>query len=202
MMHYSTCYVTFGKPSMIINKLSRYYNHSICYLFIVVIFAISGCATNKPQDPNWPNEIPPRAYFLDQYQQDLTNRSIQNQEEYLTWIVRFYKGTDLYPNGWTNISHDILLNLKNSPTAENIKVKLDRLGLLISEEWAKNNKTRMISSYQVSVWGNALLKSLEQDGTLELIDRVASDVDDLLARKIPAQIIVADRYYVQNEDIL
>ena len=108
----------------------------------------------------------------------------------------------MYPNGWNNITHDIVLKLKSAPTADNIKVKLDRLGLLISEEWAKNNKTRMISSYHVSVWGNALLKSLEQSETLELIDRVASDVDDLLARKIPAEIIVADRYYVQDEEIL
>jgi len=187
---------------MTINTLSQYYKHALSYLLIVVIVAISGCATNKPQDPNWPNELPPRAYFLDQYQQDLTNRNIQNEEEYLTWVVRFYKGTDLYPNGWNNITQDILLNLKNSPTAENIKIKLERLGLLISEEWAKNNKTRIISSYHVSVWGNALLKSLEQNETLVLVDRVASDVDDLLARKIPTEIIVADRYYVQDEDIL
>ena len=187
---------------MINDTLSNHYKHARCYLFILLISVISGCATNKIQDPNWPNELPPRAYFLDQYQQDLTNQKTQNQEEYLTWIVRFYKGSDLYPNGWNNITQDIVLKLKSAPTADNIKVKLNLLGLLISEEWAKNNKTRMISSYHVSVWGNALLKSLEQSETLELIDRVASDVDDLLARKIPAEIIVADRYYVQDEEIL
>jgi len=192
----------FNKAFMINDKLSKHYNHARCYLFILLISVISGCATNKIQDPNWPNELPPRAYFLEQYQHDLTNQKTQNQEEYLTWIVRFYKGSDLYPNGWNNITQDIVLKLKSAPTADNIKVKLDRLGLLISEEWAKNNKTRMISSYHVSVWGNALLKSLEQSETLELIDRVASDVDDLLARKIPAEIIVADRYYVQDEEIL
>jgi hypothetical protein len=187
---------------MINNNLSKYYKHALCYVFILLISILSGCATNKPQEPIWPNELPPRAYFLDQYQQDLTNKKIQDQEEYLSWIVRFYKGSDLYPNGWNNITQDIVFKLKNSPIAENIKVKLDRLGLLISEEWAKNNKTRMISSYHVSVWGNALLKSLEQSETLQLIDRVASDVDDLLARKIPAEIIVADRYYVQDEEML
>ena len=187
---------------MINNKLSKFYNHTICYILALIILSLSGCATNKPQTSSWPNELPPQAYFLDQYQQDLTNKKLQNQGEYLIWIVRFYKGSDLYPNGWNNITQDIVLKLKNSPTADSIKIKLDRLGLLISEEWAKNNKTRMISSYHVSVWGNALLKSLEQNETLALIDRVASDVDDLLARKIPVEVIAAERYYAQDEDVL
>jgi len=187
---------------MINNKLSKYNNHAIFYIFTIIIFVLSGCAINKPQDPNWPNELPPRAYFLDHYQQDITNKNIQNQEEYLSWIVRFYKGSDLYPNGWNNITQDIVLKLNDSPSVDDVKVKLDQLGLLISEEWAKNNKTRTINSLHVSIWGNALLKSLEQNETLQLIDRVASDVDDLLSKKIPAEIIVADRYYVQDEEIL
>ena len=113
---------------MINDTLSKHYKHARCYLFILLISVISGCATNKIQDPNWPNELPPRAYFLDQYQQDLTNQKTQNQEEYLTWIVRFYKGSDLYPNGWNNITQDIVLKLKSAPTADNIKVKLNLLG--------------------------------------------------------------------------
>jgi len=187
---------------MINNPQSKHYKLAIGTVFFLILLALSGCATNKPQDPNWPNELPPRAYFLDQYQLDLTNKNIQNQEEYLLWVVRFYKGSDLYPNGWHNITQDIVLKLKNSPTIDNVQAKLDRLGLLISEEWAKNNKTRMINSLHVSVWGNALLKSLEQNETLQLIDRVANDVDDLLARRLPVETIAADRYYVQDEEIL
>ncbi len=187
---------------MINNLLSKHSKHIMISVFAILIACLSGCALNKPQDPNWPNELPPRAYFLNQYQQDVTNKNIQSQEEYLSWIVRFYKGSELYPNGWNNITHDILLKLKNTPTADNIQAKLDQLGLLISEEWAKINKTRIINSLHVSVWGNALLKSLELNETLQLIDRVASDVDDLLARKIPAEVIAAERYYVQDEDIL
>jgi len=37
---------------------------------------------------------------------------------------------------------------------------------------------------------------------LHLIDRVTSDVDDLLARKLPVETILAERYYVQEEEIL
>ncbi len=184
------------------NRLSKHYKQAIGSIIYIILFALSGCAINKPQESSWPNELPPRAYFLDQYQQDITNKSIQSQEEYLLWIVRFYKGSDLYPNGWHNITQDIVLKLKNSPTTDNVQAKLDQLGLLISEEWAKNNKTRMINSLHVSVWGNALLKSLEQNETLHLIDRVTSDVDDLLARKLPVETILAERYYVQEEEIL
>lgn len=166
------------------------------------MLALSGCVAHQVKESTWPEDLPPRAYFLKQYQQDTVNKNIQNQEEYLTWIIRFYKGWELYPSGWNNITQEVLLKLKNRQAANKVKVKMERLGLLISEEWAKNNKTRIINTRHVSVWGSALLKSLDHDETLQLIDRVSMDIDNLLAHKIAVDAIAADRYYAQDEEIL
>jgi hypothetical protein len=170
-------------------------------LFFLITLGLTGCVTHRIKEAAWPEELPPRVYFMEQYQHDLANKHLENQDEYLIWITRFYQGWELYPNGWNNITKDVLLRQKNPQTADKIKANMSRLGILISGEWAKNNQTRLINTRHVSVWGNALLKSLDHDETLQVIDRVAKDIDDLLTRKISADTITADRYYAQDEDI-
>lgn len=172
------------------------------YVFMFVVLALQGCATQQVKVPIWPGELPPRTYFLDQYQQDVVNKNSQSLDEYLKWVIRFYKGWDLYPSGWDNITQEVLLKINKYPAAGEIRVKLDRLGLIISAEWAKNNKTRIINTRLVALWGNSLIKSLEHGETLQLINRVAADINNLLTRKLAVDAIATDRYYAQDEELL
>jgi len=173
-------------------------------LMAVVILATSlfACSSTKiaRQADAWPSDMPSRAYFLKIYNADETNKKIQSQEDYLTWIVRFYSGWELYRRGWIKMTDELVAQVKDPSQEKEIRQKVDRIGRLVSGEWAKKSDTRTIYLRNVSIWGNALLESLDRDEALPLINRVNQDVDDLLAHKISADIITAERYFPPDED--
>ncbi len=168
-------------------------------LVILGLVMLPACATVQENDTDWPERLPPHGYFLTSYQGDAINAGLQPLEQYLLWVKRFYRGWELYPSGWDNVTRDLLLRVKQPELADEIEEKMGRLGLVISAEWAKNNQTRLINSRQVSIWGNALIKSLEQGETLEILEQVAADVDDLLHHRISADAITASRFYAEDD---
>jgi hypothetical protein len=168
-------------------------------LAILIIMVFPACGILSTKDSMWPDDLPRYEYFLQEYQRDLVNTNTQNLDQYLTWVTRFYHGWELYPSGWNNIKHDLLLRIKDPQLAKDVNDKMDDLGLSISREWAKNNDTRVINTRHVSIWGNALLKSLEKGETLQIIERIASDVQDLIGKKISADVITENRFYVEED---
>ena len=160
---------------------------------------LTACGTLPVKGPIWPAELPKYDYFLNLYQRDTVNASIQPQDQYLSWVIRFYQGWELYPKGWNDITQDVLLSIKAPALAGDVKDKMVGLGLSIAGEWAKNNETRIINTRHVAIWGNALLKSLQQGETLEIIDRVAADVQDLISKRISADVITENRFYVEED---
>ncbi len=169
-------------------------------LFILAS-SLFACSTQKMvRDENWPTTMPPRAYFVKAFEADEVNKKIQTQQEYMTWIVRFYNGWELYGRGWTKMTNELLAQIDNQDEAKEIKDKVDRIGRQVSAEWAKKSDTRTIYLRHVSIWGNALLESLDRDQALELVTKVNQDVDDLLAHKIKPAVITAERYFPADED--
>lgn len=172
-------------------------------LLALVLLASSlfACSTAKiAQEQHWPQSMPPRSYFVDAYEADAVNKKVQTQQEYMTWIVRFYNGWELYGRGWTKMTNELLEQIEDPVEAAEIKTKIDRMGRLVSAEWAKKSDTRTIYLRHVSIWGNALLESLDRDQALELVTRVNKDVDDLLAHRIKPAVITAERYFPADED--
>ncbi len=172
---------------------------SIRLLVLLLIFALPGCAVFSAKEPLWPAELKHQAYFLSLYQQDAGNAKLQNLDQYLGWVISFYQGTELHPRGWNSIKTDLLRKNPEAAFANELQHKLERLGLMIAGEWAKNNQTRLITTRHVAIWGNALMKSAEQGETLELLDRVTIDVEDLLARRLAADAIKEDRFYAEED---
>jgi hypothetical protein len=168
-------------------------------LILVLIFVLPGCAVFSAKEAAWPNELKHHDYFTSVYQQDPNNSKFQDLDQYLSWVMSFYQGTELYAKGWNSITAELLHKNQDPEAAAAVQNKMERLGLLISGEWAKNNRTRLITSRHVSIWGNALIKSLEQGETLELLDRVTIDVEDLLARRLAAEAITEDRFYAEED---
>jgi hypothetical protein len=173
-------------------------------LMAIAILASSlfACSSNKiaRQADAWPDGMPSRAYFLKVYEADEANKKIQTQEEYLTWIVRFYKGWELYRRGWIKMTDELVAQVDDPHQIKEVRYKVNRIGRLVSGEWAKRSDTRTIYLRHVSIWGNALLESLDRDQALPLINRVNQDVDDLLAHRITADIITAERYFPVDKD--
>lgn len=170
--------------------------------FAMLVSSLFACSNTQKlaRNENWPNTMPPRNYFVKAYEADEINREIQTQQEYMTWIVRFYNGWELYGRGWTKMTNELLEQVEDPTEAKEIKHKIDRIGRLVSAEWAKKSDTRTIYLRHVSIWGNALLESLDRDQALELVTRVNQDVDDLLAHKINPGVITAERYFPADED--
>jgi hypothetical protein len=169
---------------------------------VILVSSLFACSSNKvvSQADLWPDKMPSRSYFLKVYNADETNKKIQTQEEYLTWIVRFYSGWELYRRGWIRMTDELVAQVEDPAQVKEIRHKVDRIGRLVSGEWAKKSDTRTIYLREVSIWGNALLESLDRDEALPLINRVNQDVDDLLAHRINADIITAERYFPVDED--
>lgn len=168
---------------------------------LLLASSLFACSTQKlARDENWPSTMPSRINFVKTYEADAVNKKIQTQDEYMTWIVRFYNGWELYGRGWTKMTDELLEQIDDPVEAKEIRQKVDRIGLLVSSEWAKKSDTRTIYLRHVSIWGNALLESLDRDQALELVTRVNQDVDDLLAHKIKPGVITAERYFPADED--
>lgn len=169
---------------------------------LILVSSLFACTSNKivRQADSWPSDMPSRAYFLNIYEADETNKKLQTKEEYLTWIVRFYSGWELYRRGWIKMTNELVAQVEDPNQVKEIRYKVDRIGRLVSGEWAKKADTRTIYLRHVSIWGNALLESLDRNEALPLVNRVNQDVDDLLAHRIEADIITAERYFPVDEE--
>ena len=177
-------------------KIATFFRYTALLILISGLFACTTQSKKIAQQADvWPKDIPSRAYFLKVYDADDGNKKIQTQEEYLTWIVRFYNGWELYRRGWTKMTNELIDQIEDPQQAKEIRVKIDRIGRLVSAEWAKKSDTRTIYTRHVSVWGNALLESLDRNEALPLVNRVNKDVSDLLAHRINADVITAERYF-------
>jgi len=171
--------------------------------FVIILFVtllVTACTSRHITHETWPEDMPSRSYFLDVYNADEENKQIQTQEEYFTWIVRFYEGWELYRRGWIKMTNELMAQVDNPHDAKEIKFKIDRIGRLVSGEWAKKSEKRCIYLRHVSIWGNSLLESLDRGEPLKLINKINRDVDDLLAHKLSPDVITANRYYAPDED--
>lgn len=168
-------------------------------MLLLFMIALQGCASHAVKDIDWPAQLPPQSYFEDIYRQDVINAKKQALDQYLTWVIRFYQGSEIYPNGWNVVTRDVLLSLKSPEAARDVETEMADIGLLIAGEWAKNNETRQINTRHVSIWGNAVLKSIEHGETKAIIDRVQGDVEDLLANRISASVITENRFYSEED---
>lgn len=171
-------------------------------LLILIAFTstLLACSTHRSAQDTWPDAMPSRAYFVKVYEADKINKQIQTRDEYLTWILRFYNGWELYRRGWIKMTDELVAQVQDPQQVTEIRYKIDRIGRLVSGEWAKKSDTRTIYLRHVSIWGNALLESLDRDQALPLINQVNQDVDDLLAHRIKPEVITADRYFPADED--
>lgn len=169
-------------------------------LLLCVFFSLSACVSRPPQQANWPADIPPREFFVANYEADADNQKDETLDEYLLWVIRFYEGWELYHNGWTKVTADALHGVTDPVAIQEIKTKMDLIGRGIACEWPKNKKDRRIYTRHIVVWGNALVESIKRDQELPLIDRVLKDVNGLVVNQVAIEDIKAERYFPRDGD--
>lgn len=158
-----------------------------------------GCSTANFRQSAWPENVPAHAVFAEHYQRDRRNAELQSLPEYLTWVERFYLGWELHPTGWLEVSRDLTTKLTDPSQKHQMQGKLERLGLAIAAEWAKDNTVRRITTRHIGIWGEALRKSAERAELPTILDRVLEDVDNLLNSRIAADVITENRFYIVDD---
>lgn len=172
---------------------------ALCALALAVL--VSGCAGLLRPAEEWPSnipaeiasEIPPRAYFVEAYHRDQSNEQLQSQEEYLKWVLRFYRGWGAAPLGWLGFEQEYLLDASPQSYAS-MKAELQSLGKLVSSEWSKHERVRRIDSRMLLIWSEVLQEAKRQTKEEKSLDFIAQDVVALVSGELSQQAIKRQRY--------
>ncbi|UZJ45419.1 hypothetical protein OOT55_05030 [Marinimicrobium sp. C6131] len=177
--------------------------HNTKGLIVAVLLSVlSGCAMFQPDISRsaWPENIPPRSEFEALYAADQRNQAVQSEEEYLTWITRFYQGWKLYPQGWNDLVPEILAGVADPDERAELAREFYDAGRFIASEWAKDADTRKVRTRQLSIWGNAMREAVARDEIRVMVEQIAQDVDRLKAQRLTYSDITPGRYYAEDED--
>jgi hypothetical protein len=170
------------------------YRHALFFGFLLTVIVTASCVRAPVERVEWPEDLPPIDYYERVYASDPENQAVQSREEYFKWVVRFYRGWKLYQDGWDATTRDLLHGIEDGASRERMRRKMARLGRIVSGEWAKSAGNRRIRSRELSVWGQALLKSLNNGEEEKLIDRVTRDATSLLEGSLDPIDIQLRRY--------
>jgi hypothetical protein len=181
-------------------NLHFFKRYVVISLMLISVLLLNACVTHAPKEAHWPKDIPSRSFFVAAYEADSDNKAVQDRDEYLLWVFRFYKGWELYRNGWSQVISDSLIGVTDPVVAQEIKTKMEFIGSSIATEWAKSKRDRRILTRHVVVWGNALIESIKRGERVRLINKVLSDVTGLLNGSIDLDDVKAERYYPKDKD--
>jgi hypothetical protein len=128
---------------------------------------------------------PVEADIRAEYQRDLSNQKLQTWREYWGWVQNFYKG-NLLADGWTKYSETTLNVVKAEADRRMILTKLNRLGKVIGQEWAKDGKVRRITTTDLRRWNDAIVEARRRDdgtgqGITKAIDTIREQAEKQLA---------------------
>ena len=120
-----------------------------------------------------------------EYQRDLSNQKLQTWREYWGWVQDFYKG-NLLADGWTKYSKATLDVVKAEADRRAVLTKINRLGKVISQEWAKDGKVRRITTTDLKRWNDAIGEARRSDdgtgrGITRAIDAIHEQAEKQLA---------------------
>ncbi|MFT6254650.1 MAG: hypothetical protein ACJATV_000900 [Granulosicoccus sp.] len=160
--------------------------------------SITACS-NSPDKKNWNREIPPEKFFSAYYQEDIPHQAALSERDYLMWVNRFYFGWQLYRRGWMQATEELVASLPKAQDKQNAKRLMLQIGNLIGPEWAKNKKYRLINTRHLGIWGDAISASIVNHQQMAILNNIMNDAKALLKKDIPSQLIMADRYYPQED---
>lgn len=149
-------------------------------LFVVIV----GCAS--------PARSVGTSYFDRAWRQDPRNAAVQSLASYRAWVALFYEGSALLP-GWTRRQDELCASV-DPATARLAEPLLECLGRLLSSEWAKDNRMRLIESNHLQIWAACLNAALDEGRLIEGLDVVLADVRVLLSGDLSGAEVTGERY--------
>lgn len=169
-----------------------------CVRIVIVIAGLnlSACAWNPQQITNDipGTAVPDHEYFAAAYRADSANLAYQTEEQYFTWITRFYGGSDLYPFGFQDVAATVLAG-SHPDQYPGLQKKLEDVGRRMAAEWAKDKRSlKKVTTAMLSVWGEAIRAAVAADRREEIIDLISADITGLVSGKLPREEIEPPRY--------
>ncbi len=165
----------------------------IKFAVLAILVALQGCSTPVREADAWPAQLPARQHFVQNYASDAKNSAVQTQDQYLTWVRRFYEGSEIYAWGFLDLE-SLVLDGRGGESARSLKAKLDTVGLHIGGEWAKDRSATRITTRMLSVWADAIQSALATGPVESVVDQVLADVAAVMSGKLKVAEITPDRY--------
>ena len=181
-----------GARCIKVKDLTLFVIKSQRFLAALSMLAMASCVSTVNVQP-WPDNIPEIEYFQQVYAADGVNNLLQTDAEYLNWVIKFYIGTEFLPLSWNEIETEVLRQISNDKKTHTRELLL-HLGMLISQEWAKNNDSRIVNTSMLSMWGGVLQGAVDQNKIEQTIDLISRDVNGLLSLQIMPETITSNRY--------
>lgn len=152
---------------------------------------LGACTTARVLE-DWPEKLPPQQYFIRAWQADTANQPLQDLEDYLLWVSRFYEGRPGIM-GWNSMTEALLQNV-GEQRRERMEQQRRELGMKIAAEWAKHNNTRLIDTAMLSLWGSVMIAKPGPEYQMTAMQAIARDVEALLNEELTPEQITEERY--------
>ena len=147
----------------------------------------------SPRLDQWPDSIPPIRVFAQVYEEDSQNQRLQSRQEYLEWVLVFYRGNLLYPTGWSDINSYVHAAATPAQTSL-LNKQLAVLGEAIAAEWSRDNSVRRIDNRMLSLWGSVVQSAPTPEQQQMSVRVIQEDVDNLLSGNLNGVNIREQRY--------
>lgn len=166
-------------------------------LALALLAALLGACTGLQGEARsrWVEGMPPIRHFVSVYRSEPALQGEQSLQEYLQWVVSFYRGSTLFPRGWNDLVADQMAESGPGEEASRRRAQLYRLGRDMAAEWAKANGVRRVDTSDLAVWGQATERAIEEGNIDATLDRIEDDLRSLLAGTLDPATITASRYH-------
>jgi len=125
--------------------------------------------------------------FQAAYNRDPQNAEWQSFEDYWHWVHVFFITGGAGVGGWFMQIEDLLRHVPDETLREQLRARLEQLGIVIASEWAKDARTRRIYSTwwqsrpNLQDWGKRLQAAAQQPNStalLQMIDTIEHDANN------------------------
>lgn len=161
-------------------------------LSLLPLLAAVACSTPPTEPEAWPQAIPTRAYYEKSYANDEKNQAVQTFDLYLVWVIRFYHGYGI-AEGWKKSEAKLMEGMTPAEVVL-LQPKVTYLGMLMSSEWAKENKKRRITTDMLVLWGQVMTQAKADKHIEAVVDRLIGDVRALIVGELKPKEIKTARY--------
>jgi hypothetical protein len=113
-------------------------------------------------------------HFRAAYERDPQNAARQSFDDYWHWVHVFFISGGAGVPGWFAQIEDLLRTIPDKAQRDQLRARLEQLGIVIASEWAKDARTRRIYSTwwqgrpNLQDWGKRLLAAASQPDSAAL----------------------------------